>query len=86
MVNRLIETVIVLFAFTAFLACFTGCVTAPRNVSVACFADEEARKAKRGVTGEFPIIVTHGQVMFYDADGVLHRVKEATCGLRGDQE
>lgn len=64
----------------------SGCVTAKHSVSIACFADEEARKARRGVTGEFPIVISNGVVLFYDEDGALHRVKDAVCGLKGGEE
>lgn len=63
-----------------------GCAATRTNVSIACFADEDARKARRGITGEFPIVISNGVVLFYDEDGALHRVKNAVCGLKGGEE
>lgn len=60
----------------------SGCAHQPKTLAVSCFADGDAAKARQPKEAEGPLIIDGGQVLYYDADGSLHRMKDATCGIR----
>lgn len=62
-----------------------GCVHTQRPLQISCFASEDANKAKQPVEGQGPLIINKGEAIFYDADGSLRRVKDATCGVIADE-
>jgi hypothetical protein len=64
----------------------TGCAARSQLVSISCFADDEGSKAKQAVEAKTPLFIDNGQVVWYDEDGRLHRIKKATCGVVRDEQ
>jgi len=76
---------VMLFFLLILLAAFlAGCAHTQRPLRISCFATADASKAKQPVEGTGPLIINKGEAIFYDADGALRRVTDATCGVKAE--
>ena len=60
----------------------SGCASAPKSVSISCFADPGAQRAKSPVEIAPPLIINDGTVIYYDESGQLNRMNKAVCGVQ----
>jgi hypothetical protein len=73
----------VFFSLVIVLGALGGCAhKQPKMLDISCFVSQDAKTAKVGIEGMAPLLIVDGKVIYYDSAGILHRVTEATCGVR----
>jgi hypothetical protein len=81
--DELLVSLAIFFVMFIVLAGVTGCAhKQPKTLDISCFVSQDAKTAKVGIEGMGPLLIVDGKVIYYDSAGVLHRVQEATCGVR----
>lgn len=66
---------------TVVLIVLTGCATT-KAVNISCIPHKDATASKNEIAIELPFFVVDGAVLYYGDDDKLHRLRDATCGIK----
>lgn len=82
-IDEFLIRLLIVFVILVSFGLLGGCAhKQPKMLDISCFVSQDAKTAKVGIEGMAPLLIVDGKVIYYDSDGVLHRVQEATCGIR----